>query len=426
MPVEDVIELMKRNIQISPVQAMNVGGQHGVAAFSIRFSYRDRFKVQKVVEDLTGRFTSENLRERSQNQKLAMGFGTGQLDSARTKLEAAEQKLGDFRARNQGRLPDQIESTLQQMNALQMRFSMVQNSTARASQELLMLKTNLAIDEEKRTSIEAPVLQARQKSDKLQALEREITGLENLIGVLKDQYTDKHPDLKSARQRLERLTQDQARLAQQERASERLDVRPLTGDIDANIRRSRSLADAKAIELADLNKESKRIAESLQALDARIQASPGVEREYGELIRERDVAKSGFADTEFRYRRVAASRAGEAAGLFETLDQLDAASLPTEPVEPKRPLIVLFGGLMGLLAGLTLVGAHEWRDPSLKNLKDVKAYTNMTVLSSIPEIENELVVRRRNRLEFLGWTVSVTVGVLLMAGSVVYYYATRV
>lgn len=102
-----------------------------------------------------------------------------------------------------------------------------------------------------------------------------------------------------------------------------------------------------------------------------------------------------------------------------------APLLPQTPSEPKRPLIVGMGALLGLFLGLVTVGVREVRDTSIKSLKDARAYSKAKILASIPLIENEIVVRRRRRIVWLGWTVGILVGVALMATSVVYYYATK-
>jgi hypothetical protein len=109
----------------------------------------------------------------------------------------------------------------------------------------------------------------------------------------------------------------------------------------------------------------------------------------------------------------------------ETLELLDAASLPVEPTEPKRPLIILGGALIGLVLGLVLTGGREMKDTTLKNLKDVRAYTNLTVLGSIPLLEDDVVVMRRKRLTLLAWSTSILVGILVMAGSYYYYITTK-
>jgi hypothetical protein len=81
---------------------------------------------------------------------------------------------------------------------------------------------------------------------------------------------------------------------------------------------------------------------------------------------------------------------------------------------------------MGFVLGLFLAGAREAKDSSLKNLKDVRAYTQLPILGSIPLLENDLIVRRRRRLAWLAWSTACLVGIMIMTGSVFYYYATRV
>jgi hypothetical protein len=70
-----------------------------------------------------------------------------------------------------------------------------------------------------------------------------------------------------------------------------------------------------------------------------------------------------------------------------------------------------------------LAAAQEVRNTSLKNLKDVRAYTNMPVLSSIPLLENALLVRRKRRLVWLAWSSAVIIGCILMTGSMYYRFS---
>jgi len=76
---------------------------------------------------------------------------------------------------------------------------------------------------------------------------------------------------------------------------------------------------------------------------------------------------------------------------------------------------------VGLILGLVLAGAREVKNTSLKNLKDVRAYTQLQVLGSIPLLENDLVVRRRRRLAWLAWATACLVGILVASSSVFYY-----
>jgi hypothetical protein len=131
-------------------------------------------------------------------------------------------------------------------------------------------------------------------------------------------------------------------------------------------------------------------------------------------------------DLDAKYQHAQIAQDMETRKQGETLELLDPASLPLTPTEPKRPMIISIGAGIGLLLGIVIAGALEMKDTSLKNLKDVRAYTQMAILGSIPLLENDFVVRRRKRLAWLGWTTASLAAVVIMSGSVVYYYVTKV
>src|SRR5208282_4850508 len=104
---------------------------------------------------------------------------------------------------------------------------------------------------------------------------------------------------------------------------------------------------------------------------------------------------------------------------------LDAPILPQKPTRPDRPLIVGAGFGLSLMLGLALAGPQEARDASLKNLKDVRAYTNLPVLCSIPLLENTLLVKRKRRITALAWSAAVIVGILAVSAAIFYYYTFK-
>jgi hypothetical protein len=101
---------------------------------------------------------------------------------------------------------------------------------------------------------------------------------------------------------------------------------------------------------------------------------------------------------------------------------LDNANLPLTPSAPNRWLICGIGVGGGLMAGIFLTGIKEVRDTSLKNLKDVRAYTQLPILSSIPLLENDLLVRRKRRLAYVSWSAAIILGIVAMTGSMYYHY----
>jgi len=148
-------------------------------------------------------------------------------------------------------------------------------------------------------------------------------------------------------------------------------------------------------------------------------------KEYDELIRDRDLAKKDYEDLDRRLNSSSMATALENRKVGERLEQLDPPSLPQTAAEPKRPLIIGLGTCVGLTVGLCLGGAREVRNTALKNLKDVRTYTQLPILATIPLLENRLIVRRRRRLTWLAWSTASVAGAVIMSVSVVYYYASK-
>ena len=133
------------------------------------------------------------------------------------------------------------------------------------------------------------------------------------------------------------------------------------------------------------------------------------------------LAKRDFEEIDRMRQRANAAVELENRKQTEKLEILDQASLPQNPTEPKRWQIILGGAIGGLVLGICFAGAKEIKDSTLKNLKDVRAYTQLTILGCIPLLENDLVVRRRRRLSWLAWSTASLASIAIMTGSVVFY-----
>ena len=209
------------------------------------------------------------------------------------------------------------------------------------------------------------------------------------------------------------------------KAEDRLNQREAR-EMDANIRRFQTAVEARDLEIQEYTKQMKRATDNIKAYQGRIETVPLGEKQYADLMRDRDLAKEKYIDLSGKLSKAEIAQEMEGRKQGETLELLDPASLPTTPTEPKRPVMIAAGGVLGLLLGIVIAGAREMKDTSLKNLKDVRAYTQMAILGSIPLLENDFVVRRRRRLAWLGWTTACLAAAVVMSGSVVYYYVTKI
>jgi len=298
---------------------------------------------------------------------------------------------------------------------LETRLGSVGSSISRVSQDKLSLESQLRIFREQKLALaSAPSssMETAVKNERLIQLERSILAMESTLTGLRQQYKDTHPDIRQAQARLDAMKKDRDVLLAEERKtasavpkkeSAPAPSTPQTRELDANIQRVQSMIQAKDMELEQYVKEQAQIDQLIKQYQARIETSPLAEREYAELVREYNLAKQRYDDLSMKRSQSEIATDLESRKQGELLELLDRASLPVKPSEPKRWLIISVGVGIGLMLGLFLAGGREMKDTSLKNLKDVRAYTNLAVLGSVPLLENDLVVRRKRRLTWLSW-----------------------
>ncbi|MBL8174777.1 MAG: hypothetical protein JNK48_08905 [Bryobacterales bacterium] len=450
LPMEDVVEGMrKKDVRISSVVNFSAGGGgRQVPAFQISFAYDDRMKAHKVCQDLVGRFINENTRDRTNQSVFTTQFLKDQLELARRDLDVVEDKLAKFRIANAGKLPDQVQQNLQQLSALEQRMANMNGQASRLNQEKLLLESQRRIYQEQLNTIstteEVTITQQQQqiqaKSQRILRLESEIQNMELQIAAMRENYTENHPDVQRMKAALSVLRKNKDQLDKDELATERAKkkpeeepketkkkvVNPLavreSRELEAAIKRLQSAIEAKDLEAEEVKKASAATEASIKAAQARIEATPLGEKEYIDLMRERDLVRARVEDLNKKQGVSNIATALETRQQGENLELLDPASVPQKPSEPDRAMIIGAGSAVGLVLGFVFAAARELKDSTIKNLKDVRAYTQLNILGSIPLLENDLVVRRRRRLSWLAWTTACIFGVVIMSGSMYYYF----
>jgi uncharacterized protein involved in exopolysaccharide biosynthesis len=263
-------------------------------------------------------------------------------------------------------------------------------------------------------------------------LNREIDSVERALELARQKYTENNPDVRDLVTRLGVLREDKEELSAKE-AAERdekasqvpkvsLNTKRDIQEFNARIELLKTQIDQKNTEISDYSKQVQQISGRIGIYEKNVNTIPIGEQEYATLVRDEALARDKYQLRleALNKAQIAAEMEGRSQG--ESLQLLDSASLPNSVEEPNRPVVISIGAVAGLLLGVVIAGAREMKDTSLKNLKDVRAYTQMAILGSVPLLENDFVVRRRRRLAWLAWTVACLFSGLTMAGAVVYYY----
>ena len=192
-----------------PVSTVGGPGRE-VPAFVVQFSYENRYIAQRVTQDLVSRFIDQNQRDRGNTVFQTSQFLKDQVDQAKKELDEIESRLTEFRIKNNGRLPDQVNSNMTALQSLQMNMTTLDNSISRAQETKMQLQTELRIAKDRLAAIQKDpgdsvvvAQQKAQKSDRLMEAEREIQGLEIQLTTFRQHYTDKNPDVQAVIARLD-------------------------------------------------------------------------------------------------------------------------------------------------------------------------------------------------------------------------------
>jgi polysaccharide biosynthesis transport protein len=448
-PLEDIVEDMRLSVKIDPIESTRSTQQKSIgSAFRIAFQYQNRNDAQKVVQEMVNAFMSQNVIDRRAKSRITTEFLSEEVKTAKANLDTIENELIAFKQRNAGRLPEELQSNLQMQNSYQQQLNAVQEVLNRNQQDRMMLETSLQNLKSQLNTVEVAEVESVAKgrtevrSERLAEAEKRASDAESSLAVLREQLLPGHPDLKNAIARVETIKQERDKVAAQvaaeeERAARRAPaqtapvrrVNPLNAknrvEIESQIKTTQARIHAFELDSEERVKMQKQIFDNLRQISDRIQANPSTQGEYARLTRDYNLAKERYDHLSGQKSSSEVANRLEDRSAGENLEVLDPASLPQKPSEPNRWIIVGAGTVIGLVLGLFLAGAQEVKDSTMKGLKDVRAYSNLNILSSIPLLENALLVRRKRRLTWLAWSSAVIVGVVVMSGSVYYYFWGR-
>ena len=139
--------------------------------------------------------------------------------------------------------------------------------------------------------------------------------------------------------------------------------------------------------MATTKQEQSRIEQQVRTYESRIESSPQVEEQYKELSRDHDTALEFYNSLLKKMNESSMATALEQRQQGEQFRVMDPPNLPDAPTFP-NPVIFAGGGFAGgLFLGLLLAALLEYRDTSLRNERDMWAFTKLPTLAVISRID---------------------------------------
>jgi len=399
--MDDRIDMTRKAIGINPIRSEQA---HGMPGFFISFKAKDAHTAQQVCGEITSLFVTANLSAREESAEGTTDFLKQQLAEAKRNLDDQDAKLAAFEQKNIGKLPGQTiklgdmslamgspnESTLQ---ALTTQLNATTQTENRLQQEETFLQTMIAQQAEETQGSEPG------SGSSLEERKKELKVLLTQKQELQAIYTPDYPDVVSISRKIADLRAEIARAS-----AEPPKPAPEATATAANRRDSPRLqqmklqlrADQQA--LSSAKQEQARIEQQIRTYEARIEASPVVAQEYKAVTRDHDTALQFYNTLLTKMNESSMATALERRQQGEQFRVMDAPNLPDSPTFPNRQVFAAGGFASGLLLGLLLSALLEYRDTSLRNERDVWAFTKLPTLAVVSRIDDLTRPSKRERL----------------------------
>lgn len=415
MPMQDVVEAMREKIDISPSRRGDT--------FSITFIGKEPDLVARVTNALAARFVEENLKYRQERATEISSYTQNELDMAKEMLDKKEVILRDYKLRFYNEMPEQRQTNMDRLNALQQQYQGKQESIQDLERTRVLIQDQIAARRELlenyisgRTVVSSPeeptdALTNRQKLERLQAV---------LIS-LQDRYTDKHPKMRSLKKKINRLKKIVLEDSPKTLPSDG-DVNQGGGEIadQALFDLQLQLKEIK-LQIANIKKEMEIIPGQIKKYEAWVAAAPvreaewsAISREYGELKRHYDflVAQNLQAKSAMNLERK------QQGSQFKIED---SARVPVTPIRPVFIKIMGMAIVLGAAVGGGFAFGLELIDSSFRDPLSLENAYGVEVICSVPNLslKNEII---KDRIWTTFGTVTVVTCSLCILVAMIYFY----
>jgi len=396
MTREEIIEKMRSEITVAPVLSdleARVGVRTAdmeINTFQLTYRHRNRDIAAAVANRLANDFVEAHIKERAEMSGDTSEFIEAELQRLSARIAELETKISTVKSLNIGRLPEDLPSNQNQHERLVQNIRDTQRELAIAQSDEAFYRQQVLVggaDFLKWQNDDTP--EKRLEQMRLALNEAQSRGL-----------TDKHPDVIKFRTEIAQLeatikdsrAEDKPLSMAQENAKAEMQR--------AGLRATSAKAELDRLQaqLSDLESrlaETPKVAEQLSAYEREYQHLFDSYQQYSSKRLEAGVA----ADMERRQK-------GEK---FRVLE----AAIPTpEPASPNRPVILVIGGVLGLLAGAGLGLLAEITDLSFHDARSLQSRLGIPVLAAVPPVvleSDRLLARTRHMRQAVGALVVTSV-----------------
>jgi succinoglycan biosynthesis transport protein ExoP len=407
LPSDEVVERMRRDIQLEVKSTDARGRQAATVAFALSYKGSDPRAVALVTNTLASFYVEENLKAREREASGTTEFLRAQIAETKKRLDEQERLVSEFRRRNMGQLPQQMQANLATLDALTAQLRVNSDNQVRAAQR----RQDLAVQLSEAAALSHALAPPGSPPGPESPLAH-LTRLKQELSAARARYTEAHPTVARLR---DEIASVEAELAQTKPEPEDQEGgrAAASGPYGLRLREALRAADS---ELKILKAEEARLRSAIGAYQARVENTPRREQEFQDLARDYEATKELHQSLSKRYEEAQLAESMEQVQKGEQFRILDAAVPRASPAAPNRPKLLLMLLVLSLGAAVGAAVVAEMLNTSFRSAEELRAFTGVPILARIPRIVTE-ADRRWWRLRFRLATAAAILGLAVLVGA---------
>lgn len=374
----------------------------GQELFTLSLIDKDPAFAQKFVNTLVGTYVEENISAKREETYGANRFLEEQIEIFKGKLEAAEDKIIDFRKKNGIYFSVDEGATLANIRELESQIE-----TIELNQDTLLARKKQI--QSQLDSLPETIDMVSESAEGSRLAE-----MENRLSNLLLKYTDNYPEVIRLKSEIDALKKRLTEPDNEESKPERTrltSLNPLHQDLQGRVFE----IDA---ELSSLGARKLNLQKTIAKRENELREVPTARKELGILVQERDSIRNVYNELLGRMSQSEVSKQMEIGNKAATFRIVDAAMLPEVPVSPNMMKMFLLAVVGGLGCGVGVIYLLESMDSRVRDIV-IFEELGLDVLAVVPNIVDPVIAKKAWRKDLMVVFVS---GIYLLCFAGVFVY----
>jgi len=333
----------------------------------------------------------ENYRKfRESFATITSTFLSDEQQRLKEEIGKIDKQIAEFKEKNVSELPELFQINYQEVKNLNQRLLNLEQEARLVIERKILLQTQLA-----QLQPSSPL--EGTSGARIVSPEEKLASLKTELAILRNQVSEKHPDIIRVRREiegLEKIVNAQQQIAntqndlhnQESYSKKRLNSLVESGAYNPAYITLISQLDEADAQLQSLSKEKKTINSEMEKYQKRIEGSPLIEEKYNILIRDRESAEKRYYEVVNQALQADSSAAMEKRDVGGRFVLTEPPAFPFKPIRPDRLSIIGTALIIGIIAGFLIIFSWEFLNQKIRSPLDLSKVSTFPVLLELPEI----------------------------------------